>query len=232
MALEFCEAGAKADGMTAAEISTNSELIARIRKYAARYRPLRDFSGIVVHGGTHTGGLEILPARVLGISMGLPEGSGGDNASVRTTPQCNKRHKRRSAIGVAGNGAFPQARLELAGSGPTEPALRTLASELGIADAVVLLGQVSDVYGVMTRWDLFAFTATEREGLGNAVVEAMMLGLPCTVTDVASMREACGGSGALLVPPGNPVALADALCRWLTIFRHESKSAGGHETGS
>jgi glycosyltransferase involved in cell wall biosynthesis len=107
--------------------------------------------------------------------------------------------------------AFPQVRLELAGSGPKEMALRTLASELGIADAVVFLGQVSDVYGVLARWDLFAFATTEREGLGNAVVEAMMLGLPCVVTDVGPMQEACGGSGALLVPPGDPTALADGL---------------------
>jgi glycosyltransferase involved in cell wall biosynthesis len=105
--------------------------------------------------------------------------------------------------------SFPQARLELAGAGPTEPTLRGLASELGIA--VEFLGDVSDVYRVMSRWDIFAYATTDREGLGNAAVEAMSLGLPCVVSDVGPLREVSGNSAAMLVPPADPSKFADGL---------------------
>jgi glycosyltransferase involved in cell wall biosynthesis len=109
---------------------------------------------------------------------------------------------------------YPHAVLELAGSGDRESAVRALASDLGMADAVRLLGRVTDVYSVMARWDLFAYATTEREGLGNSLLEAMMLGLPCAVTDVGPMREVAGDPPAnVLVPARDPVALAAALAR-------------------
>jgi glycosyltransferase involved in cell wall biosynthesis len=50
------------------------------------------------------------------------------------------------------------------------------------------------------------------EGFGLPVVEAMACGAPVVATDVPALREASGGA-ALLVPPGDEIALADALQR-------------------
>ena len=66
-----------------------------------------------------------------------------------------------------------------------------------MGDAVRFLGEVGDVYGQMARWDLFAYATTANEGLGNAVAEAMMFGLPCVVTDVGPMREFAGDGSAV-----------------------------------
>jgi glycosyltransferase involved in cell wall biosynthesis len=92
--------------------------------------------------------------------------------------------------------------------------LRQLVYDLGLDDSVRFLGDVSDVYGRMAGWDLFAYATTEREGLGNAVAEAMMFGLPCVITDVGPMHEfGCEGATARMVPRTNPQALAEAVCK-------------------
>ncbi|MFN7731663.1 MAG: glycosyltransferase [Pirellula sp.] len=110
--------------------------------------------------------------------------------------------------------SYPNARLELAGDGETRESLQQLTRELGIASKVTFLGDVADIYAVMSRWDLFAYATTEREGLGNALSEAMALGLPCVVTDVGPMREFGEQDGAVcLVPKHQSTELADAICR-------------------
>lgn len=51
-----------------------------------------------------------------------------------------------------------------------------------------------------------------REGLPKALLEAMAAGLPCVTTDVPGCREAVThGDNGLLVPAGEPIALANAL---------------------
>ncbi len=84
---------------------------------------------------------------------------------------------------------FPNVRLELAGDGTLRPSLESLCQELQVGDRTTFLGDIRDVYGAMSGWDLFAYATTEREGLGNAVSEAMAFGLPCIVTDVGPMKE-------------------------------------------
>jgi glycosyltransferase involved in cell wall biosynthesis len=61
-----------------------------------------------------------------------------------------------------------------------------------------------DVFVMPSRW----------EGLPNAVLEALACGVPVVATDVPGMAEAAAGN-ALLVPPGRPQALADAVSRAL-----------------
>jgi glycosyltransferase involved in cell wall biosynthesis len=104
----------------------------------------------------------------------------------------------------------PGARLELAGDGPSRDSLEALAKELGIADQTRFLGSVADVFATMAGWDIFAYTTTDREGLGNALAEAMRFGLPCIASDVAPIRE-LGGSEIVYVPPRQDRILASAI---------------------
>lgn len=108
---------------------------------------------------------------------------------------------------------FADAELELVGDGDERGALERLVGDLGLSGAVRFAGDVADVYGRMTGWDLFAYATTEREGFGNAVAEAMMFGLPCVVTDVGPMREFAGNGDAVrLVTAADPAAMATAIC--------------------
>jgi len=54
------------------------------------------------------------------------------------------------------------------------------------------------------------------ESFGMAIADARGRGMPVIATDAGGIPEAVAGGGALLVPPGDPVALAHALRRWMT----------------
>ncbi|MFJ3793669.1 glycosyltransferase [Kitasatospora sp. NPDC090091] len=107
----------------------------------------------------------------------------------------------------------PGARLVLIGSGPLEGQLRTRAAELGVADSVLFAGSRSDVPALLPGLDVFTLSSRQ-EGLPVALMEAMTSGLPSVVTRVGGMPEVLDdGEQGLLVPPGDPAALAAALGR-------------------
>ncbi len=106
----------------------------------------------------------------------------------------------------------PLARLEIAGDGVLRRELEALARDLKLGASVAFLGMVPDAYQVMSTWDLFVYATTDQEGLGSALAEAMMIGLPCVVTDVGPMREVTGDPPtALMASPQDPAALAQAI---------------------
>ena len=63
-------------------------------------------------------------------------------------------------------------------------------------------------------------SASRTESYGMALSEALARGIPAVATDVGGIREAVGatvsGPPAVLVPSGDPTALAAALRGWLT----------------
>jgi glycosyltransferase involved in cell wall biosynthesis len=105
--------------------------------------------------------------------------------------------------------------LRIAGDGPEKELLQQMAVDLGLKDTVQFLGLVSDVESLYRRFDL-CVSSSVREGLPVALLEAMAHGLPVVATDVgASSRIVCDGEGGLVVPPSDPVLLADAIARLL-----------------
>jgi glycosyltransferase involved in cell wall biosynthesis len=107
----------------------------------------------------------------------------------------------------------PRARLVVLGEGPDAAALRRLADELGVADAVEWRGWAPP-YEVMAGSDVFVLSS-RYEGFGNVIVEALACGVPVVSTDSPSgPREIlAGGEYGLLVPVGNSPALAAAILR-------------------
>jgi glycosyltransferase involved in cell wall biosynthesis len=103
------------------------------------------------------------------------------------------------------------ARLVIAGSGPLRDALGNLSTRLGLGERVTFLGFESDV----KRWFQAAdgFVLSSRwEGLPMALIEAAACGVPAVATDVPGVNEVIVDKvTGLLVPPADPVALADAM---------------------
>jgi len=90
----------------------------------------------------------------------------------------------------------------------TEAELRAWDAE----GVVRWLGPVRDVAGLLAGVHIFCLPSTYREGLPKAVLEAMAAGKPVVATDIPGCREAVvDGETGFLVPPGNPLVLAEAL---------------------
>lgn len=113
--------------------------------------------------------------------------------------------------------AFAEAGLEQVGlvfAGPTAGRSRELldlASRLGIADRLTILGRVDDatlagLYRDATVLCMPSFA----EGFGLPVLEAMAAGLPAIASDLVALREVAGDA-AVLVPVGDIGALTRAL---------------------
>ncbi|MCE6970520.1 glycosyltransferase [Cereibacter sphaeroides] len=76
----------------------------------------------------------------------------------------------------------PAASLTIFGDGPERAALDRLVARLGLGSAVAFAGYVEDVQSRLAAFDLFVCTS-EREGFGNAIVEAMAAGVPVLSVD-------------------------------------------------
>lgn len=112
----------------------------------------------------------------------------------------------------------PMARLHLVGAplGDSYPrALERFAARLGLGDAVRFPGSVSDaeLAAYYASTDVFV-CASEHEGFGIPLVEAMHAGLPVVACDAGAVAGTVG-IGALLVTDKSPVALAAAVHRVL-----------------
>lgn len=106
------------------------------------------------------------------------------------------------------------ARLHVIGDGPLREALAKRAGDLGIAGEVVFEGAVTDVAARLAEVDL-SVLCSDREGLSNAILEAMAAGLPVVATDVGGNAELVGPDTGVLVPAGDAPGLSAALATLL-----------------
>lgn len=117
--------------------------------------------------------------------------------------------------------AHPAARFLVAGDGPQAGELRELATRLGIASSVDFAGWCSPerLRELLAAAHIFLHPSEstpggDREGVPNALLEAMAAGLPAVATVHGGIPEAIThGVDGLLVPERNPAALADAVLR-------------------
>ena len=108
-------------------------------------------------------------------------------------------------------------RLMILGRGTERQRLEALAETLGIKEDVMFMGFDHNPFKFMHKAQLFC-TATRYEGLGNAIIEAMALGLPVIATDCRSGPGETLGAGkyGILVPTENPGAIAEAILKVLS----------------
>jgi CDP-glycerol glycerophosphotransferase (TagB/SpsB family)/glycosyltransferase involved in cell wall biosynthesis len=114
----------------------------------------------------------------------------------------------------------PNVRLVILGDGVLEDELRALVHELGLGDAVVMPGFLTNPYAVMAKCDCFVLSS-DYEGQPMVLLEALVLGLPVVTTEFGSVRGALPeGYGEIV--PRTVEDLADGMRRFL---RGEVKSA-------
>jgi glycosyltransferase involved in cell wall biosynthesis len=110
----------------------------------------------------------------------------------------------------------PGLQLLIVGEGPQLGAIQEKIATLGIASSVVLAGQRSDPERWMQATDVFCLPSYANEGVPQAILQAMLCGLPIVTTPVGAILEAVSDNHtALVVPPKDATALAGAIARLL-----------------
>ena len=102
--------------------------------------------------------------------------------------------------------------LLIAGEGPLDQDLRRQAAAAGVA--VRFLGPRRDVPALLAAADVMVVPSIW-EGQPLIVQETLRAGRPLVATRVGGIAELTGDDGAVLVPPGDPGALAAAVSRLL-----------------
>ena len=95
---------------------------------------------------------------------------------------------------------FPGLRLRIVGDGPQRARLESKAAASGVAERITFLGRVDDPLSAMAGCTVFV-SASETEGFGMAIVEALALGIPVVAADCAF------GPREILAPGTDPMRL-------------------------
>lgn len=108
---------------------------------------------------------------------------------------------------------YPEYTLEIYGDGDLHRALEKQIMDCGLVGRVIIKKPIKDIFGAIKDASLFVLTS-DYEGMPNALMEAMALGLPCISTDCRP-----GGARALIedgvngfvVPRGDAKSLAEKM---------------------
>ena len=124
-------------------------------------------------------------------------------------------------------------RLLLAGDGPSRPMLEALARELGVHQAVIFAGFVTDIESVYPALDVFLFPSSF-EGLGTSLLAAMSYAVPSIAFRCCAFGEIIENEkSGLLVEPGNIDGMVSAVRRLLQDrkFARDIGAAGRERIG-
>lgn len=158
------------------------------------------------------------------IKTGLPEPFTGERQKVIST-FCRVSLQKNLPLLIRAFAAFhrefPSYRLRIIGDCDNEEARQvdrevlSLVQSLGLEDAVERLPFSANVHEMILR-DAMYVNSSDYEGISNAMLEAMAIGLPCVCTDCpvggarATIRD---GENGLLTPVGDADALYRAMKR-------------------
>ncbi len=188
------------------------------RGFEALVANTEDIADWVVRQGWPAGRVTCIP----NFAAAPPEGEPLDRASLDTPADAplmlamGRLHEAKAHdVTLAVLAQLPQTYLWIAGSGPLEAKLKSLAGALGVADRVRFLGWRADPSALYRAADVCVFPS-RYEPLGNVVIQAWAHGLP--VVAAASQGPAAlieDGADGLLVPIDDADALAAGVRRLL-----------------
>ena len=114
--------------------------------------------------------------------------------------------------------------LVIVGDGPQHAALERQVAELGLGGRVWMPGNQADVVPWLQALDVFALPSYANEGVPQALIQAMLVALPCVTTTAGSISElALHEQTALVVPVQDAAALRMALAQ---LVAHPGLRAG------
>lgn len=106
---------------------------------------------------------------------------------------------------------FDNLKLLLAGDGDLRASLEQLSQHLEVRNVISFLGSRNDVHDILALTEVFVLPSIS-EGTSLALLEAMAAGKPIVATDIPGNRAILKHEhNCLLVPPGNPEKLAEAI---------------------
>jgi glycosyltransferase involved in cell wall biosynthesis len=151
------------------------------------------------------------PREAVRAELGIPQGVVVVGTVTRLSPQKAPLDFVAAAAQVAAQRR--DAYFVIVGDGPLRAEVEAQVSALGLAERVRLTGLRRDVPDLLHSFDVFALTSLW-EGLPRVLPQAMAAGLPVIATAVDGNVEAVtDGVNGLLVPAGDPAAMASALLR-------------------
>jgi glycosyltransferase involved in cell wall biosynthesis len=102
--------------------------------------------------------------------------------------------------------------------------LRNLIAQKGGNAQFMMLGERDDISRLISVLDIFCLSSRS-EGFPNVVAEAMLMQVPCVVTDVGDAKKIVGKNG-FVVEKNNPQQLANGILKFLNMSREQRKSFG------
>lgn len=119
----------------------------------------------------------------------------------------------------------------IVGDGHLRMQLEEQVKDLDLTNSIIFLGHRNDIAAMLGDSNIFLFSTSPTEGIGNVMIEAMAAGTPMICTDVGPCREVTGdGVGGILVPPGDPKSLAQAmLTLWRDPIKRQKLAVQAHE---
>lgn len=121
--------------------------------------------------------------------------------------------------------AFPDYELHIYGDALSESDIRYYENAVEKKNSLVSKDKIrffparKDIHNVIRDYSMFV-SSSDFEGMSNSMLEAMALGLPCVCTDCPAGGARAvikDGENGLLVPVNDAVALADAMCRVVSV---------------
>jgi glycosyltransferase involved in cell wall biosynthesis len=181
-----------------AEVAVSDFMLGQVRRHAHARRLQRIYNGID-------------PDRY--VPVGLAVGRGNSlvvGSAGRLIPGKGTDHLVRA---IAKAGECIPAKLLIAGDGPEQARLRSLAQDLGADSRVEFVGLIDDVQAFWQRCNVAAIPPdTFIESFSMVTLEAMACGQPIVATRNGAIPElVVNGVTGTVVPPGDASALTRAL---------------------
>lgn len=110
---------------------------------------------------------------------------------------------------------YPEHQLVIYGEGPLRPEYEKQIRDLGLEGFVHIPGSFKDLHSRIAGAELFVLSS-DYEGMSNALMEAMCLGLPVVSTEVSGAPDLIvPGENGVLVPCNDVTAMAEAVSKML-----------------